>query len=505
VAKTENAPGRLSEYAPVAVVDIGSNSVRLVIYDGARRSPTPVFNEKVLCGLGRGVATTGRMDDVAVGRALVALMRFKAVAEQFGAGKTYAIATAAAREADNGREFIRNARKALGAPVRVLTGRDEAMYSAMGVLSGNPDAEGIVGDLGGGSLELTVIRDGKMGDGITLPLGPLRLIDISGGNIRRARAVIQEMLAGLALLDGLEGQGFYAVGGTWRNLARIQMAQDQYPLHVLHNYRIHRDSAESLAHLVSGLSPASLRDIHEISENRAETLPYGALVLEELLKRTRVADVIVSSYGLREGLLYSKLKVKTRAQDPLLSAAWDLARLRSRSPKGALELADWTDRLFADAGLDETDRERRLRRAACLVADIGWRADQDYRGEQSLNIVAHAAFAGIDHPGRAFLALTVLFRYQGIRGDGVSPRLLELVDKRALGRAKLIAAAQRLAYVLSGFMPGVLPRTALTVGDKRLTLKLKRKLRNLHGEPVIKRLGDLARQLDRSPSIEMGD
>ena len=505
MAKAENAPGRLPEYAPVGIVDVGSNSVRLVIYDGARRSPTPVFNEKVLCGLGRGVATTGRMDDAAVGRALVALMRFKAVADQFGATKIHAIATAAAREADNGREFIRNARKALGAPIRMLSGRDEAMYAAMGVLSGIPEAEGIVGDLGGGSLELTLIRDGKMGDGITLPVGPLRLIDISGGNIRRAGAIIKEMLEGLALLEGLEGQTFYAVGGTWRNLARIQMAQDQYPLHVLHNYRIHHDSAESLAHLVGKLSPASLRDIHEISENRAETLPYGALVLEQLLKHTRVADVVVSSYGLREGLLYSKLKAKARAQDPLLSAAWDLARLRSRSPKGAQELANWTDDLFAAAGIEETDRERRLRRAACLVADIGWRADQDYRGEQSLNIVAHAAFAGIDHPGRAFLALTVLLRYQGIRGNGVSPRLLELVDERAFGRAKLIAAAQRLAYVLSGFMPGVLPKTVLSVGDKRLVLRLKRKFRNLHGEPVVKRLGDLARQLDRSPSVEMGD
>jgi exopolyphosphatase/guanosine-5'-triphosphate,3'-diphosphate pyrophosphatase len=505
VAKAENAPGRLPEYAPVAIVDIGSNSIRLVIYDGARRSPTPVFNEKVLCGLGRGVATTGRMDDAAVGRALVALMRFKAVAEQFGAKKTYAIATAAAREADNGREFIRNARKALGAPIRVLTGRDEAMYTAMGVLSGNPEAEGIVGDLGGGSLELTVIRDGKMGDGITLPLGPQRLIDIAGANPRRAGAIIKEMLGELPLLDGLEGKAFYAVGGSWRNLARIQMAQDEYPLHVLHNYHIHRDAAEGLAHLVSRFSPASLRDIHEISENRAETLPYGALVLEELLRRTKVAEVVVSSYGLREGLLYSKLKPKARAQDPLLSAAWDLARLRSRSPKGAQELANWTDDLFTAAGIEETERERRLRRAACLVADIGWRADQDYRGEQSLNIVAHAAFAGIDHPGRAFLALTVMFRYQGLRGNAASPRLLELVDERALGRAKLIAAAQRLAYVLSGFMPGVLPKTVLAVGDKRVTLKLKRKLRNLHGEPVIKRLGDLARQLDRSPSVEMDD
>lgn len=503
MAKSDQALGRLPEYSPVGVVDIGSNSVRLVIYDGARRSPTPVFNEKVLCGLGRGIATTGRMSETATDRALVALTRFRAISEQIGARKIYAMATAAAREAENGAEFIRSARKALGAPIRVLTGKDEATYAAMGVLSGIPEAEGVVGDLGGGSLELMVVESGGMGEGTTLPLGPLRLIDVADGSIRRARSMVRDMFADLDVLDGLKGKTLYAVGGAWRNFARIHMERVQYPLHVLHHYHIHHADAESLAHLVAGLSPASLRDIHAISENRAETLPYGALVLEELLKRTGVSELVVSSYGLREGLLYSKLKAKAREQDPLLSAAWDLARLRSRSPKAAVELADWIEHLFKAADIDETPHEERLRRAACLLADIGWRADQDYRGEQCLNIIAHAAFAGVDHPGRAFLALTVFYRYQGVRGNGVSPRLLEIVDERALARAKLIAAGQRLAYALSGFMPGVLPKTTISVSEKRVLLKLKRKYRDLHGEHVVKRLGDVARQLQRSPSIEM--
>ena len=503
MSKRESAPGRLAEYAPVGIVDIGSNSVRLVIYDGARRSPTAFFNEKILCGLGRGLSKTGRMSEASIGRALVALMRFRELADQIGARKVYAIATAAAREAENGPDFIRSAKNALDVPIRVLSGREEARFAALGVLSGNPGANGVIGDLGGGSLELTVLRNGEIAEGITLPLGPLRLMDAANGSTRKARKVIGDAIDGLDFLDGLEGQAFYAVGGTWRNLARLHMAQADYPLSVLHNYRIPFEAACDIAHLVSGLSAASLRDVYAISSNRAETLPYGAIVLESLLKRTRVRDVVVSAYGVREGLLFSKLKPKSRERDPLLSAAWDLARLRSRSPKGVRELAAWSDQLFAEGGLEETGEHRRLRRASCLMADIGWRAHQDYRGEQSLNIVAHAAFAGVDHPGRAFLALAVYFRYQGLRDDRVGPRLRELVDDETMDRARIVAACQRLAYALSGFMPGILPKTVLSLTRKRLTLTLKRRHRNLHGEPVVKRLGDLARQLQVSPFLEV--
>lgn len=503
MAKRESAPGRLPEYSPVGIVDIGSNSVRLVIYDGARRSPAAFFNEKILCGLGRGLTTTGRMSDASIERALVALKRFRELANQIGATKVYAIATAAAREAKNGREFIRNARKVLKVPIRVLSGREEARLAALGVLSGHPSANGIIGDLGGGSLELTVMRNGEMAEGITLPLGPLRLIDMSQGSHDKAQEIIADALGQLDFLDGLEDQEFFAVGGTWRNLARLHMAQIDYPLSVLHNYRIPFRQASDIAHLVSGLSATSLRDVHAISANRAETLPYGAMVFEQLLNHTKVRDVVISAYGVREGLLYSKLKVKAREKDPLLAAAWDLARLRSRSPKCARELAAWTDQIFGGEGVDETDEETRLRHAACLMADIGWRAHQDYRGEQSLNIVAHAAFAGVDHPGRAFLALSVYFRYKGVRNGRISPRLLELIDERGLHRARKVAACQRLAYVLSGFMPGILPKAVMKLTGDRLTLTLKRKNQDLHGEPVVKRLADLARLLEVSPILEI--
>jgi len=212
------------KYRPVGVVDIGSNSVRLVVYDGLRRSPSPIFNEKILCGLGRGVATKGKLDEINMTRAVAALRRFRALARQIGAKQVFALATAAAREASNGEEFIESAEKALGAHIEVLTGKEEARFAALGVLAGIPDADGIAGDLGGGSLELIDIKDGKVRSGVTLPLGPIRLMDMSEGDIDKARIIVDEYFSRTPILKDLNRRTFYAVGGTWRNLAKLHMA-----------------------------------------------------------------------------------------------------------------------------------------------------------------------------------------------------------------------------------------------------------------------------------------
>ena len=458
-------------YRPVAVVDIGSNSVRLVVYDGLRRSPSPIFNEKILCGLGRGMASTGKLPDDAVTRAIAALKRFRTLARQIGAKHVYAVATAAAREASNGAQFIARAERALGANIKVLTGKEEARYAALGVIAGIPGADGVAGDLGGGSLELIDIKDGKLREGITLPLGPLRLMDLSGGSIEKAAAIIDETFAKTDILKRLAGRTFYAVGGTWRNLAKLHMAQSHYPLHVLHCYRMSKPQALSLSSLVAHLSANSLKDIRELSRSRSDTMPYGALVLERLLHHAQVQDVEISVYGVREGLLYSKLPTRKRQSDALLSSCWDFARRYARSPEHELELCDWTDQLFGPGKLPETSEQRRLRYAACLLADIGWRAHPDYRAERSLSMISQAAFVGVDHPGRVFLALTVFYRYdgEGEDGDGLN-RLLSDEDHQ---RAHLISSIFRLAYILSAAMPGMLPKISLKLGDnKTLVLRL---------------------------------
>jgi exopolyphosphatase / guanosine-5'-triphosphate,3'-diphosphate pyrophosphatase len=486
-------------YRPVAVVDIGSNSVRLVVYDGLRRSPTPVFNEKILCGLGKGVAITGKLADGGIARALAALRRFRALAKQIGAKQIFAVATAAAREASNGEKFIERAEDAVGVGINILTGKEEARYAALGVIAGIPEADGIVGDLGGGSLELIDVKEGKLRDGITLPIGPLRLIDMSGGSIERAKVIVDEYLEKAAILEKLAGRTFYAVGGTWRNLARLHMAQNKYPLHVLHHYSMTRSQAAGVADLVSGLSPSSLKDVREVSRSRSDTLPYGALVLERLLARSKATDVIASVYGVREGLLYSKLPRRKMASDALLTSCWDFARRYARSPEHELELCDWTDQIFSAAGMKESELEKRLRYAACLLADIGWRAHPDYRAERSLGMISQAAFVGIDHPGRVFLALTVFYRYEGEdMGDG----LINLLDDNQIERAHLLSSIFRLAYILSAAMPGMLPRIGLKMTEgKMLQLILPKKLQDLMGERVEKRLAGLAAEMGRVAKV----
>lgn len=492
------------KYRPVAVVDIGSNSVRLVVYDGLRRSPSPIFNEKILCGLGRGVATKGKLGEEGMQRALAALRRFRALARQIGAKQVYALATAAAREASNGEDFIDKAEKVLGANIDVLTGKEEARYAALGVMAGIPEADGVAGDLGGGSLELVDISGGKLRDGITLPIGPLRLIDMAGGSIDKARGIVDDYLQRSEILTKMKGRTFYAVGGTWRNLAKLHMAQSHYPLHVLHGYKLSRQQALSLAGLVSGLSAPSLKEIREVSKSRSDTMPYGAMVLERLLFHSKPRDVELSVYGVREGLLYSKLPRRKRDSDALLSSCWDFARRYARSPEHELELCDWSDQIFGTAKLKETALQQRLRYAACLLADIGWRAHPDYRAERSMSMISQAAFVGIDHPGRMFLALTVFYRYDGEQ-EGEDDDLATLLDDELHQRAHLLSSMFRLAYILSAAMPGTLPKIGLKMGDNRtLVLTLPKKLADLAGERVTKRLASLAAELGRTGKVVVG-
>jgi len=494
---------RKRELGPVAVVDIGSNSVRLIVYETPGRSPTPIFNEKILCGLGRSLASTGSLDPEAVERALRALRRFRALINQLGVKRVEVIATAAAREAVNGPEFIADAERILEREITVLSGPQEAELAALGVISGIQAADGFAGDLGGGSLELIDVRGGSPGESCTLPLGGLRLIDVAGGNLKKARELVDAELAKVEWLKKGRGRDFYAIGGTWRALARLHMNQTNYPLSVMHNYRMAADDALQFASVLDHQSQGSLAGIRDLSSARRETLPYGALVLEGIIKLMKPRAVVVSACGIREGLLYSLLDENEKAKDPLIAACSDIARRQARSIEGAHELCFWTDALFRGAGPEETPEQRRLRHAACLLSDIGWRAHPDYRGIQSLNLVAHGTFTGVDHPGRAFLALTVYYRNEGLVKDEPSQRLIELVDKGMVKRARILGAAFRAAHMVSAAMPGVLTNAPLTYEGNRLVWTLPEPYSDLEGERVERRLKVLAGLLDREAEIRV--
>jgi exopolyphosphatase/guanosine-5'-triphosphate,3'-diphosphate pyrophosphatase len=498
------AQGRLDHGPPVGVIDIGSNSVRLVVYEGLTRSPTPIFNEKVLAGLGREVQSTGLLAADAVEKATAALKRYRALCDTLRVGRVWAIATAACRDASNGRAFIKDAERICDVKIDVLSGKREAKLTALGVISGIHRADGIVGDLGGGSLELVDVRGTKFRPGMTLPLGGLALQDVSEKSLKKADKIVRQMLGKAPQLVTGHDRTFYAVGGTWRALARLHMWQTGYPLHVMHGYSIPAREALEFADLVHRVDVETLANIEVVASARRPLLAYAALVLEHIVRSARPRTVVFSALGVREGLLYSLLKETERRKDPLISAADELNVLRSRAPRHGEELIAWTDRFMATSGLDETQEERRLRHAACLLADIGWRAHPDYRGEQSLNVIANAGFAGIDHPGRAYLALAVFFRHAGLVDDELSPRLRELASTRMLDRARVLGAALRVAYLVSASMTGVLPKASMKVERGRLVLRFNRRFAPLAGERVFSRLRQLARLIGREPAMETG-
>ncbi|WP_434052305.1 MAG: Ppx/GppA phosphatase family protein [Roseibium sp.] len=491
------ARGRLNGTGPVAVVDIGSNSVRLVIYERKARTPTMLFNEKLLAGLGRGVAATGQLATESVDLALGELVRFKALIEHTGCKELYVVATAAARDAENGQEFVAEVERILEAPVRILDGSEEAYYSALGVVAGFWQPRGIVGDMGGGSLELVEIGEKKPGGGATFPLGGLRLSEEAGGSIQKAHKITEAALKTYEWPDLAPGERtFFAVGGTWRSLGRLHLMQNNYPLHVMHNYEMDAEEAIAFCREIAVPNLENIKMAEVVSKQRRPLVPIGAVVLEQVLTAMKAERLMFSATGVREGLLHEKLSPEMQEQDPVIEAARELCELRARSPQHAVELIDWTDDLFRELQIEETANERRLRHAACLLSDIGWRAHPDYRGEQSLNIISNASFVGLDHASRAYLAAAVFYRHQGLREGALSQVIRELFTDRLRIRAKVLGATLRVASLLSASMAGLLPKIGVARTETGIAIELSKDLANLDGERLRKRAAQLGKVID---------
>ena len=487
----------------VAVIDIGSNSVRLVVYESMARSLVTIFNEKALCGLGREVQSTGLLSPDAVTKALTSLRRFRALCRIQKVGRVYAIATAACRDASNGADFIAKAERICGVPIQILSGPREAKLSALGVVSGIHSPDGIVGDLGGGSLELIDVQGHRVRSGVTLPLGSLALQDSSHKSLKRAEHIVRDDLSGVAQLKAGRGRTFYAVGGTWRALARIHIVQSGYPLRVTHGYSISAADALDFGQRLRRLaSTNALANIEIIADARRPLLTYAALVLEYIIRVARPKTIVFSTFGVREGLLYEKLPQSERAKDGFICAAQTLNGLLSRSARHAEELVAWTDRLVRVVKLRETDEDRRLRHAACMLSDVGWRVHPDHRGEETLSLITNGNFGSISHQGRAFVALSVFYRYAGLSEANEPPELVrELVPAAMNERARILGAAFRVAHLISAARTGVLPATHFRSRGRKLMLVFEHRMVDLVADRVGSRFKQLARLVGRSGSI----
>jgi exopolyphosphatase/guanosine-5'-triphosphate,3'-diphosphate pyrophosphatase len=484
----------------LGVVDLGSNSVRLVVFEGLSRNPLPIFNEKAVLGLGRGLQNTGRLNEEAIDPALTVLGRYAAVARAMGADPIEIVATAATRDATNGAEFIAAiATRHPDIPIRILTGQEEGALSADGVLLGFPGADGMLGDLGGGSLELVELNGGTPGLKASLPLGAIRLADRAQGDLPRARGILEAELATLPWLRRGEGRDLYLVGGAWRALARMHIAQTAYPLSIVHHYVLRRDEARDLAGVVSHATRKMLERMPGAPLKRLGDMPYAALALRRLLRATGAARVVFSANGLREGWYSRLLAEEVRQEDPLRAAGRDLGLRWGRDADLPPALLAWTDPLFEEEGAEQAA----LREASCWISDIGSHDHPDYRAEQSFYRVLRQPGVGLDHHQRAFLALVVALRYEA---EPTAPYLATaraLLDVPAVRRAEVLGAALRLAFTLSGGTPVLLAGTALRRFGAEMQLRLVEGTGVFAGESVQRRLDALAAALGVSATVEV--
>lgn len=475
-----------------AIIDIGSNSIRLVVYQGPARLPAILFNEKVLAGLGRSLVQTGAIDAEAMAAAETALHRFAALAREMRCDTVRTVATAAARDAANGAELLAIAERA-GLAVELLSGTLEARAAGLGVLSAIPQADGIVGDLGGGSLELVRVKGGEIRQHASFPLGVLRIATLrdKGGLDRKVGRLLREAGWGGAG----KGLPLYLVGGSWRALARLDMDRTHYPLPIIHEYAMSAETIARLGRTISHLPKGRLKAVPGLSSGRAPTLGDAAAVLASLLKHLKSRGTIVSAYGLREGLLYSALDERTRAQDPLVVATRDEGRRAGRFPEHGDLLHDWVAPLFAN----EVPADVRLRHAACQLADVGWRANPEFRAERGMEVALHGNWVGVDARGRAMMAQAL---WTGLGGSIASPPPLPaLASDEDLRRALGWGLAMRLGQRLSGGLAGPLQRSRLSIDAGAVTLALDPSDRGLYGEAVVKRHNALAAALGRAPIV----
>ncbi len=508
------------ELAPYGVIDIGSNSVRLVIYDGISRSPDQIFNERIFCALGAKLKETGVLNPQGIDNALKALGRFGVIAQQFQVRTLDVVATAAVRDAtpESRDGFVARVEALLGAPVQVLSGQQEALCAAEGVIYGMPRVSGLVGDLGGGSLELARVIDGQIHETVSLPLGVLWLPGQTFDDMDAIHNHVTDDLKCLDWLGSMAGLPVLAVGGNWRNFARAHMHYTKAPLRMLHAYTISREDMDTfLALLLAGDGDAH-KATGKLKKRRQKFLAQAAASLNAVVAAAGASHVTISGHGLREGLLFRRMDEEQRALDPLFESAHRLALRLGRMPPKAAELDAWLAPLFdgdrapalrtgtmtpgSDAsgcqgsvGMDH-ERLRRLRHGAAILSDVGWQFHQDQRGRDTGRLLMLSPFPGIDHPERAFLALTMWHRYTTSEPiESPTANVLTLLDGTCAAQAKVLGIGLRLAYDLTGGALDLLSCSRLEIEEDTLVLNLRPPCAALPNENVEIRMDALATAL----------
>ncbi len=484
----------------VGVVDVGSNSVRLVVFDGAARSPAYFYNEKIMCGLGAGIAETGKLNPKGRERALSAMARFAQIARTMRVSGLTAVATAAVREASDGPAFCAEVLAQTGVPIHVIDGAEEARLSAQGVLTGWPGAYGLICDIGGASMELAEINDGQVGRRVTSSLGPLKLRDVKGGKKGR-RAFINETLDELYAQMGNQRNRLFLVGGSWRAIARIDMERQNYPLKVLHEYRMTATSVRETAKYIQSQDPDELRARCGVSSSRMDLVPLAIEVLKGVLRRFKPHDIAISSYGIREGVLYEQMPERIRQRDPLIEACRFMEAKDARIPGFGKALYRFIQPLFNAA----KPEQHRLIKSACLLHDVSWRAHPDYRAETVFDSTTRANLGGLKHSERVFLGLSLLHRYRN-KADGTRfAELARLLSDKERHQAEVVGKAMRFGAMLWQNDSENMGQLKYFPKKEELHLRLPKSTGPLYGEVAESRFNALCSTLGATPTVKLRD
>jgi exopolyphosphatase/guanosine-5'-triphosphate,3'-diphosphate pyrophosphatase len=472
-----------------AAIDIGSNSIRLVVYDDLSRAPFPRFNEKSFCALGAGLDETGRLSREAIDHALHAVRRFEAIARAMRVEMVHVLATEATRRASNGAELVDAIRAATGLETRVLSGEEEATYAALGVISGFFQPKGLTGDLGGGSLEVAEILGDRVGERtVSMPLGALPVKAMLNDGVEAATKRIDAILDA-SLPPLLTDPVFYAIGGGWRALARVHLAMTRAPISVVHGHDAAAGEIRALAKKISRMPPAAIAALPDVPSRRVDTLPCAALVLHRVLRKLEPERVVFSVCGLREGWLYAQLDREEQYRDPLLEGAQSIGLPTARVPEFSAALARWTDDLFPG----ETQSDRRLRLAVCALTDIAWRDHEKVRATESFRRLLQFPFIGIAPHERAFLAVAIMARYGGSVDDTVRATTKDLLGPSQLRRAEILGRVLLLGHRFSASVPEILDQVRLRIGPNAVRLEVLSSERVPDSDAVQLRLRQLAR------------
>ncbi len=472
----------LSKIEPFAVCDIGANSVRIVIYNGKHRVADALYNQKFTCKLGK-TDHFGRLTAASKAKAISAMQDFRNVINSFNVKDVFALATAGLRDAEDGAEFAKELSAALGITVNIISGETEARYAAKGVLFGFPKANGLIADLGGGSVELAFVNKGKAFPGQSFPLGILKLQ--AHQTTPNDFTECENYIAGILANTNFSNDTLYTVGGSWRAFALLHMIHIDHPLRIIHGYSTDAKSALKFCKLLQSEKFSELKRPYEISKRRFLGLPFSATLLTEMINRYAIKEIVFSANGLREGVLMENLPPEEQKSDPHEILGKSINLQISRKP-------ETTEALFSPLSffIDRDHQEEAdLIRFFCRRSDIAWRRHPDYRALYAYEDAIYGTFFGLTHENRIFLALAGAFR----NNSDYIPNLKTItsVSPQIIKKAKIFGIAAKFCYVTSLFNQEIMERISFFfTPDGKLSVSPKALLKNETAEKIFQKLSE---------------